>query len=48
MHSNGSSPTPYYETALSPSDSIFIAFQEIMARPLINNFLVGRITRTDA
>lgn len=44
MHSNGSSPTPYYETALNPSESIFIAFQEILARPLINNFLVGAET----
>ncbi len=38
---DGSSPLPYYETALHPSDSIFIAFQEIVARPLINQYVVG-------
>lgn len=32
---------PYYETALEPMDCVFIAFQEIVARPLINEYMVS-------
>lgn len=40
-HNEGTQTIPYYETALLPSDSIFIAFQEIIARPLINDYVVS-------
>ena len=40
-HSEGTQTIPYYETALVPSDSIFVAFQEIIARPLINDYVVS-------
>jgi len=31
---------PYYETSVEHEDSILLAFQEIMARPLINEYVV--------
>jgi len=34
---------PYYETSLEPKDCVFIAFQEIVARPLINDYIVRLI-----
>lgn len=40
-HSEGSQPMPYYETSLEPMDCVFIAFQEIVARPLINDYIVS-------
>ena len=40
-HSEGSQPMPYYETSLEPMDCVFIAFQEIVARPLINDYTVS-------
>jgi hypothetical protein len=36
----GSVPLPYYETGLDPPDSILFAFQEIVGRPLIDDFVV--------
>ena len=30
----------YYETSVEHGDSILLAFQEIMARPLINEYVV--------
>ncbi len=41
MSSEGSHPMPYYETALEPMDCVFIAFQEVVARPLINEHIVS-------
>ena len=34
---------PYYETSTELNDSILLAFQEIMARPLINDYVVSKI-----
>lgn len=40
-HSGSASPIPYYETSTKFPDSILLAFQEIMARPLINDYVVS-------
>lgn len=40
-YTEGSGCLPYYETCFNPSDSIVIAFQEIVARPLIHDYLVS-------
>ncbi len=39
--SGSTNPIPYYETSTKFTDSILLAFQEIMARPLINDYVVG-------
>ncbi len=41
MHSEGPQPMPYYETSIEPMECAFIAFQEIVARPLINEYIVS-------
>ena len=40
----GAIPLPFYETGLDPPDSIMFAFQEILAKPLINDYVVCRVT----
>lgn len=40
-HSGNAVPLPYYETSTKFCDSILLAFQEIMARPLINDYVVS-------
>ncbi len=41
QQSGNSAPIPYYETSTKFRDSIVLAFQEIMARPLINEYVVS-------
>lgn len=40
-YSGSSSAIPYYETSTNFGESIRLAFQEIMARPLINEYVVS-------
>ncbi len=41
MHNESAQPMSYYETSTEPMDCAFIAFQEIVARPLINEYIVS-------
>ena len=40
-HSGNAKPIPYYETSTVLSETIPLAFKEIMARPLINDYVVS-------
>lgn len=47
-HSGNTKPIPYYETSTMISDTIALAFQEIMARPLINDYVVSSVGEVGA